>query len=147
MSYKWHIRFLNLCNHIAEWSKDPSTQVGAVIVNDDKRIVSVGYNGFPQGVEDGDLKRYERPVKYVFTEHAERNAIYNANRVGVSTLNCILYCNYLPCPDCTRGIIQSGIKEVYYSNLVTSNKHRAEDVEHSLSIFNEAGVIVEQINL
>ena len=83
-SDEWDIRFMNLAKMIATWSKDTSTKVGCVIIGPDKEIRSTGYNGFPRGVDDTIAKRKERPAKYKFTEHAERNAIYNASLFGAS---------------------------------------------------------------
>lgn len=111
----WDKRFLDLAFEISKWSKDDSTKVGAVIIGPDKEIRSTGYNGFPRGVNDSVLDRKERPRKYLFTEHAERNAIYNASRFGVSLEGCTIYMastKKLPiCCDCVRGIVQSGIKK------------------------------------
>ncbi len=111
---KWHIRFIELAKHIASWSKDRSTKVGAVAIGPNREICSVGYNGFPRGVDDDIEERHERPAKYSWTEHSERNCIYNASRIGVSLDGCELYCTHFPCPDCARGIIQSGITTVFY---------------------------------
>lgn len=107
---KWDRRYLALADYISQWSEDRSTKVGAVIVGPNNRVVSVGYNGFPSGVEDKP-ERHERPEKYQYTEHAERNAIYNAKMVPEGST---LYLNWelFPCADCTRAIIQSGIKRV-----------------------------------
>lgn len=111
---KWDQKFINLVDEIASWSKDTNRQVGCVIVNDDKDILTQGYNGFPRNADDNtDLRRYERPLKYLWTEHAERNAIYNAARTGTSLKGGTLYCNFFPCIDCCRGTIQVGIKKVY----------------------------------
>lgn len=142
---KWNKRFIDLCNHIAQWSKDKSTKVGTVIVDSDKRILSVGYNGFPTGVDDDIETRHERPAKYMYTEHAERNAIFTASRIGVSLVNATLYCNYFPCPDCTRAIIQSGIKTVYYEKLSVNSGTNNEHINASMEMFNEANVEYEQI--
>lgn len=107
----WHARFLALAEHIAGWSKDPSTKVGCVIVGPDKEVRAQGYNGFPRGVYETP-ERLVRPTKYLFTEHAERNAIYNAARVGTTTAGCTAYSTLCPCMDCARAIIQSGITTV-----------------------------------
>lgn len=133
----WDKKFMGLANYIAKWSKDPSTKVGAVIVNSDKRVVSLGYNGFPQGVDDSVVERYERPAKYKYTEHSERNAIFSAARLGVSLVGCTIYCNYLPCADCARAIIQSGIVKVVYEKDATNSG--SADPE-TLEMFNEAGI-------
>ncbi|MCW8836697.1 MAG: CMP deaminase, partial [Rhodospirillales bacterium] len=78
MSDKWHVRFLQLAHQIASWSKDRSTKVGAVLVRPDRTPAPYGYNGFPRQVDDDIDDRHSRPDKYDWTEHAERNAIYNA---------------------------------------------------------------------
>lgn len=109
---KWHLRFLDLARHVASWSKDRSTKVGAVAIGPNREVCSVGYNGFPRGVDDCLEDRHNRPAKYAWTEHAERNLIYNATRVGVCLKGCVLYCTHFPCPDCARGIIQAGFSEL-----------------------------------
>ena len=105
----WDERFMQLALHIAGWSKDRSTKVGAVIVGDDHILRAIGYNGFPRGVDDEAEDRHERPLKYRWTEHAERNAIYNAARIGVSLDDCTMYVAWFPCMDCARAIVQAGI--------------------------------------
>jgi dCMP deaminase len=108
-------KHLNIARNIAsEFSKDKSTQVGCLITTQDGSPLSWGYNGFPRGVMEEHAKRHERPAKYLWTEHAERNAIYNASRVGVSLMNSRMFVTRLClCPDCARAAIQSGVKEVY----------------------------------
>ncbi len=107
----WNRRFLELASYISNWSKDPSTKVGAVIVDQNRRIISTGYNGFPIGVSD-DFERLEnREFKYKAILHAEENAIMFAKR---DLSNCSLYVSSLPpCSHCASLIIQSGIKNVY----------------------------------
>lgn len=115
--YKWDGRFLEHAQLIASWSKDESTQVGAIIVTDDRRVVSTGYNGLCRGVSDNaDVypERHKRPEKYFWYEHAERNCIYNAANLGVSTALCTMYSTLAPCSDCARAIIQCGIKRVVW---------------------------------
>lgn len=94
-------------------SKDRSTKVGALILDDDKTPLGWGYNGFPRNSNDNAEDRHQRPLKYIWTEHAERNAIYNAARAGHRLLGGSMYVTMAPCPDCARGIIQSGIKKLY----------------------------------
>ena len=106
MTSKWDARFIRLSREIASWSKDRSTQVGAVIVAEDKTPSSYGYNGFPREVDDDAADRHERPDKYDWTEHAERNAIYNATRTGQTLMKNTIYVTHIPCPDCARAIIQ-----------------------------------------
>lgn len=104
--------FLQGVYWVASKSKDPKTKIGAILVKD-RRIISTGYNGIPMEVDDSINDRHQRPEKYKWYEHGERNAIYAAARYGITTEGAILYTNALPCADCARGIIQSGIKEVY----------------------------------
>ena len=103
--------FIKLADVVAEKSKDRSTKVGVVVVGPDREIRSTGYNGFPRGINDDIDERHERPAKYDWTEHAERNAVYNAARMGQSLKDCTMYFNWEPCPcvDCARAIIQAGI--------------------------------------
>lgn len=102
---------MELAAHLAGWSKDPSTKVGAVIVGPDNDVRAIGYNGLPRGI-DALPDRFMRPQKYVWIEHAERNAIYTAARNGVPLNGCRLYLNWFPCADCARAILQAGIVEV-----------------------------------
>lgn len=108
----WDKRFIEFTQHVSSWSKDKSIGTCAVIVDDDNRVISFGYNGFPSGADDSIEERYEKPKKYLYTEHAERNAIYNAARTGVSTRGCRMFLMWFPCADCARAIIQCGIKEL-----------------------------------
>lgn len=108
----WDEYFMTLVYLIAMRSKDQSTHLGAVIVGLDQEIRSSGYNSFPRGINDYVKERQERPEKYYWFEHAERNAIYNSARVGIPLKDCIMYTQGIPCADCARAIIQSGIKEV-----------------------------------
>ena len=118
----WDKYFLMIADVVKLRSKDPNTQIGAVIVDDDNQIVATGYNGFPRGALNV-AERFERPLKYDFFEHAERNAIYAAARRGVPLKGCKLYLvgKHFSCLDCARAIIQTGISEVHlpapdYSN-------------------------------
>jgi dCMP deaminase len=97
---RWVEYFQNLAHQVKLKSKDERTQIGAVIVGKDKEIVSTGYNSFPRGIKDNVKERQERPEKYFWFEHAERNAIYNAARIGVSTKGCTMYLSCgIPCSD------------------------------------------------
>lgn len=105
----WDMRFLDLAMHVAQWSKDPSTKVGAVIVNDQHQVLSLGYNGFPRGVEDRVSRYNDRETKLLFVAHAERNALDNAY---VDVRGATLYTSLCPCNECAKSIIQKGIKRV-----------------------------------
>ena len=116
----WPRRFLRLANHLAvEWSKDNSTKVGCVLVNPrTNAVIATGVNGFARGVEEHPTSpRWTRPTKYLWCEHAERNAIYNAARHGHPTDGCVAYLNWNPttsiCCACARAFIQCGIVAVY----------------------------------
>lgn len=114
----WDEYFIKLAHLVSSKSKDRSAKVGAVIVGPNREIRSTGYNGFAKGVNDNVDERHTRPLKYSFTEHGERNAVYQAAMAGTSTNGCIMYLNWepLPCPDCARAVIQSGIVEVVGPN-------------------------------
>lgn len=105
----WDERFLNLADHVSQWSKDPRTKVGAVIVDQKKRVISLGYNGFPRGVEDTPERYDDRPTKHLFVAHAERNALDNS---PMSVEGCTLYVPLVPCSECAKSIIQKGIARV-----------------------------------
>ena len=113
---KWDIRFMRLAREISTWSKDPSSRIGAVIVNSDRRILATGYNGFPKGIHDSEERLNDREQKYPRIVHAEMNALMNALYSGVSVKDATIYVYGLPvCPECTKSIIQAGIKRVVVS--------------------------------
>jgi dCMP deaminase len=140
----WVQYFRNLANQIKLKSKDENTQIGAIIVGKDKEIVSTGYNSFPRGLDDSIKERQERPEKYYWFEHAERNAIYNAARIGVSTKDTTMYLSCgLPCADCARGIINAGITRIFCERVdVTKGPQWKESQERSWDMFLEADVKV-----
>ena len=141
----WTDYFLSIAEVVKMKSKDESTQIGAVIVGDDKEILSTGYNSFPRGLDDNLPERQERPEKYFYFEHAERNAIYNASRVGTRLKGSTIYITSgLPCSDCARGIINSGIKEVWCKReCTTKNKEKwVESQERAHNMLLECGVRV-----
>ncbi|MDO4589122.1 MAG: dCMP deaminase family protein [Fusobacterium sp.] len=112
---EWDEYFMGIALLSAKRSKDPNTQVGACIVNTDKRIVGVGYNGLPKGCSDDEFP-WEREgdfldTKYPFVCHAELNAILNSTK---SLKDCTIYVALFPCHECSKAIIQSGIKELVY---------------------------------
>ncbi len=103
----WDEFYLDMADVIKERSKDRSAKIGAVLVKDNA-VISMGYNGFPRGVDDNVEARHERPAKYSYTEHGERNSIYNAARHGISTMGSTMYTQGVPCADCARAVIQAG---------------------------------------
>ena len=117
----WDQYYLDICKVVATRSKDPNTQVGCVIIGPNREIRSTGYNSFPRGIRDDVPERLERPTKYLWIEHAERNAICNAARAGTATEGCTIFVEIMPCMDCARAIVQAGIVEV----VVSSRAHGA----------------------
>lgn len=133
------LKYLELCDYISDWSNDTARKVGTVIVKDDV-IVSLGYNCFPSGVKDNIEQRYERPVKYFFTEHAERNAIFHAAKTGVGLKGAVMYLRWFPCADCARAIVQSGITTVVCSKPKLDHVRWGESFKKALLMFNECKI-------
>lgn len=106
----WDEKHMAVAKTIAAFSKDKSRKTSAVVVSANNEILATGYNGFPRGVDDNVPARHERPAKYKWTEHAERNAIYGAARNGVRLDGATMYIPWYPCMECARSIIQAGIK-------------------------------------
>ena len=110
----WDQYYLDICKVVATRSKDPNTQIGCVIIGPNHEIRSTGYNSFPRGIRDDVPERLVRPTKYLWIEHAERNAICNAARAGTATEGCTIYVEIMPCMDCARAVVQAGIVQVVY---------------------------------
>jgi dCMP deaminase len=108
---KWDKRFLGMAQWVSTWSKDPSTKVGAVITDGNKKVISLGYNGLPQWVEDSPEILNNREEKYKYIIHAEVNAILQADR-GEYFSGTIYTYPFLTCPQCSAMIIQAGIMRV-----------------------------------
>lgn len=136
-------KYMELAYARARFSKDPSTQVGAVIVGSAGEDRASGYNGAPRGCaadEDGDY-RGNRPEKYFWFSHAELNAITNAARVGTPLAGCSIYVTHPPCMDCARAIVQAGIiKVVTVRPSVDFVERWAESMSRSQRLFGECGV-------
>jgi dCMP deaminase len=111
----WNEYFMAMLDPISNRSKDPNTQVSCLIVGPDNNIRATGYNSFPRGIQDDVSERFERPEKYFWMEHAERNAFYAAARIGTPLMDSRMYMKGLPCMDCGRGMIQVGIREIIYN--------------------------------
>ncbi len=140
----WDEYFMGVAILASQRSKDPNTQVGACIVNDDNKIMSVGYNGFPRGCSDDEFP-WERSgdkdssTKYPYVCHAELNAILNAG--GNNLKDCRIYVALFPCNECAKAIIQCGIKEVIY----ISDKYKNTDlVQASKRMLYSAGIKLTQ---
>lgn len=147
----WPMLYFGLCIEVAKKSKDRSTRLGAFIVGENNEPISFGFNGFPRGVNDREERYHERPMKYMVTEHAERNAIYNAARHGAKLEGSTMYIPFYPtpCADCARGVIQVGIKRIVGTNIKFTGKGKQWD--ESLAVADEmlrqAGIIQEVIEV
>ena len=140
----WDEYFMGLAHLSALRSKDPSTQVGACIVDGNNKVVSIGYNGFPMGCSDDEFPWGREggmlESKYAFVVHAELNAILNSPR---SLAGCTLYVSLFPCNECAKAIIQSGIRKVVYE----CDKYAKEDnVIASKKMLRAAGVELVQLD-
>lgn len=146
----WHDYYLAVCRSVALRSKDPSTQIGCIIVGPAHEIRSTGYNSFPRGINDKVPERLKRPEKYLWIEHAERNAIYNAARAGTSLQGCTIYVEVTPCMDCARAIVQAGIERVVVDAdrmRQYSSKRYDEQFKKVKVLFREANIKVEFISV
>jgi dCMP deaminase len=144
MSHKWDERFLELAKLISTWSKDPSTKTGAVIVNPDRTILSVGYNGFPKGMDDSAELYANREIKYERIVHCEMNAILNAKQ---SVEGCTLYTwPFGSCQRCAAHMIQGGIKTFVFPKLPKELEERwKESVLKTKAYIKEAGLTLREI--
>ncbi len=141
----WDEYFMSIALLSAKRSKDPSTQVGACIVDDENKVVSIGYNGMPRGIKDYDLtweKGEDLNSKYLYVCHAEFNAILNT-RNGSALKGCRVYVTLFPCNECAKAIVQTGIKEVIY----LSNKYEnSVETRASKKMLTLAGIKLTQYN-
>ena len=136
----WDDFFLGMAEYIATASKDPSTKCGCVIVRPDRTIASVGYNGFPRGVDDRRARYDDRPTKYAMVEHAEANAILNARE---PLHGCVAYTTFAPCSSCAAMLIQAGILMVVTRRPTDEQIERwGESFKHAQTMLEEAGVPV-----
>jgi dCMP deaminase len=138
----WDRRFIELARHIGSWSKDKSRQVGCVVVDSSNIVRAIGYNGFPRGVNDEHEDRRQRPAKYLWTEHAERNAIFTAARIGVSLAGSKMYLPWFPCVDCARAIVQVGIVELVAIRPDLNDPQWGQAFAVSIELLEEANVAV-----
>lgn len=140
----WDEYFMSLAHLSGMRSKDPNTKVGACIVNNNNRIVGIGYNGMPYGCSDKDYPWSREGVftetKYAYVVHAELNAILNSTS---SLENCSIYVSLFPCNECAKAIIQSGIKEVVYEN---DKYAKSDSVKVSRKMLKSAGVNVRKVS-
>ena len=140
----WDEYFMGVAILASQRSKDPSTQVGACIIDADKRILSTGYNGFPQGCSDDEFPwnrdESQGETKYQYVVHAELNAILNAS--GRNLHGATVFVGLFPCNECAKAIIQSGIKEVVY---LSDKYHNTAAMTASRKMLESAGITVRQI--
>ena len=140
-SSKYDHRYLELAKFFSTWSKDPSTQIGAVAIGEKGQVLSQGYNGFPRGIKDTPSRLKDREKKYNLVVHAEMNAIYNAGLNGVSLKGSTLYVYGLPvCNECAKGIIQVGIDKVIATRPADYNKKWDDSIKDAKALFKEAEV-------
>jgi dCMP deaminase len=146
ISNKWDLRFLSMSELVGSWSKDPSSKVGAVIVDSNNRVVSVGYNGLPKYILNEEKYLVDRELKYAVILHAERNAIIFSQ---MSLSGCTVYTTpFLPCPACASMIIQSGITRVVSYKLtkdMLQYDRWYSQIELSKQLFAEAGVLFDEL--
>jgi dCMP deaminase len=137
----WDVRFLALARYVAQWSKDTSTRVGAVVVAaDDRRKLAIAYNGFPPGVADTPERLADRPIKYALMNHAEENALDNAT---FDVRGGTLYCTIHPCVRCTRAILSRRVARVVTGPLPPVEPGRwTEEIPLAQQLLREAGVEV-----
>ena len=144
--YKWHERFMRLAQEVSTWSKDPSTQVGCILVKD-RRVISTGFNGFPRGISD-DLDRLtNREVKYEMTVHAEVNAVTTAALHGISTDGCDVYVTFQPCSRCAAVLINAGVRAVYSKAAYDIPSRWIENFKIASKLFEEAGITDQRISI
>ena len=136
----WDKRFLKLAKHISEWSKDPSTKVGCVVVGPDRELRSTGFNGLPRGIEDNEQRLNNREIKYPLICHAEENAIMHAARIGISLKGCTAYVTWPPCTRCARSLIQAGVSTIVYPENIEIPERWMDDFNLSLNMLKEAKI-------
>lgn len=152
---RWDRHFINLALENARMSKDPATQVGAVIVGPDREVRSMGYNGLPRGIADTPERLNDKELKRSLVVHAEMNAILNAARIGVSTRGCTLYLALTddskkvwggpPCLRCTVEIIQSGIIEIVATPFKDTESYWKDSVEQARALLREANLTYREV--
>lgn len=139
----WDEYFTQLLEPVAAKSKDRSRQVGCILVGEHHQLLSTGFNGMPRGCDDDAPERHERPEKYYWAEHAERNAIYNAARHGVSLDYAGAYISLFPCMDCARALVQSGVRFVCAPRPDLDDPQWGPHFRRALLLFDECSVRYE----
>ena len=144
----WNDWFFSMARVVAQRSKDRSTQVGCIVVGPDREVRSMGYNGFPRGVDDTREDWHERPMKYLLTVHAEANAVANAARVGVQLKGCIAYVTLPPCSRCAALLINAGVTTVQFLDVESweGQARWKEEFDLGLELFRQADVRVRCVS-
>jgi dCMP deaminase len=141
---KWDIRFVRIAKEVAEWSKDPSTQVGSIAVKN-RKIIATGYNGFPKGVKDAPRDLYDREMKLKLTVHAEKNMIYNAVEHGVKLEGSTVYIWGLPtCEECWKGLVQTGVSRVVMPDIEFNGGKWKEGCKFAKEYMEDVGIEVKE---
>lgn len=144
----WVERYIKLAREVSTWSKDPSRQIGAVVISNSGQVLAQGYNGFPRGIFDRPERYNNRELKYKLVVHAEMNCIYNATRNGTSLNGASLYVWGLPvCNECAKGIIQVGITNVIWSTNEEIPPIWEESMRLTKQMFNESGINFNRYNI
>ena len=139
----WNIFFMQQAQLMSTRSKDPSTKVGCIIVSPQRVVLSEGYNGFPRGIADTPERLNDRAQKYPRVVHGEANAVINAGRNGAKIVDGIVFVTQPPCPDCTKLLVNAGIREILYIDLDESKKGIAgwrDQLSISFDMLDEAGI-------
>lgn len=145
----WDVRFLKLIiNETSNWSKDPSSKVSAIIVDEFNHVKTMSYNGFPRGIDDTLDRLNDRVTKYKLIQHAEMNAISICAKLGIETDNCKIICTHFPCSTCTGAIINAGLKKIVTQTPIDGYLQRwNEDITISKMMIQEAGVELVTMDL
>lgn len=150
----WDETWIKQAHEFSKKSKDPSTKVGCVVVGEGNVILAMGFNGFPRQVDESKPERWERPAKYTWVEHAERNCCHNAARHGIKLLGATAYMNWdpIPCVECTKAMIQSGIREIVGpKNRCFKARPNASNMDYQFDVattmLNEAGIIIREVEV
>lgn len=139
---KWDRRFIAMAKMVSTWSKDPSTGVGCVIVRPDRSVASLGYNGFPRGVQDRQDRLDDRPTRLAFSLHAELNAVVSAAEMLLG-YTCYVH-PFPPCSNCAAALVQAGISRVVAPAPTDAQLERwGDSFKHMEAMFGEAGVVLE----
>jgi dCMP deaminase len=134
--------YMGLATAAGAASKDRSVKMGCVFVGPDGEVRATGYNGFPRRIDDNVESRHERPEKYFWTEHAERNAIYNAARAGIALKGCSVFVPWFPCMDCARALVQVGVVGMVAVKPDLDDPKWGADFRRVLVLLEEAGVML-----